>query len=244
MSAANALIDIAGLFGPEAAGGDPGWRASLRAAQRLGVAAVNAGAIFTRSREPVWVRYGMRPEWVETYTAERMYEIDPVVGWFGAESLSGRFSAGDVRGSGPGRRPAEMADLLESHGYRHLIGRKWVEGPVTKAVLFCTENPAETDLSPDTLAILPVVSAMMAGRLGAPPLSAGFLGMTYGPLTGRERDVLSFLACGLDNQQIAERLGLAEVTVRMHMSKARRKMGAATREQALALAMARGMLDL
>nr|WP_253948979.1 LuxR C-terminal-related transcriptional regulator [Mangrovicoccus sp. HB161399] len=232
------------MFGAEAATGEAGWLATQRAAERLGLAAVNAAGVFTRSGEPVWIRYGMQADWVESYTSGRMYEVDPVIGWIASDSLSGQFCCADVRAAAPRRQAAEMADLLEDYRYRHLLGRKWVEGPITKTVLFCTEDPAEAVLPPETLAILPAVSAMMAGRLNAPQDCAGFLGMAYRPLSGREKDVLSYLAAGLDNNQIAARLGLAEVTVRMHMSRARKKMGAATREQALALAMARGMLDL
>ncbi|WP_201742140.1 helix-turn-helix transcriptional regulator [Mangrovicoccus ximenensis] len=243
MSAANDLIDIADMLGA-AGSAEAGWLASRRAAERLGFAAVNAAGIFSGTGEIAWVRHGMRAGWVEAYCGQRMHEVDPAVAWAVSDRMEGRFSAADVRSAPAGRRADEMADLLEDHAYRHLLCRKWAEGSVTKAVLLCTEAPPELSLRPETLAILPAVSAMMAVRIGAPQDCAGALGVEYRHLSGRERDVLGFLAAGLDNQQIAERLGLAEVTVRMHMAKARRKMGAATREQALALAMARGMLAL
>ncbi len=53
-------------------------------------------------------------------------------------------------------------------------------------------------------------------------------------LTQREREALQLLAVGLRNRQIADAMGVREVTVEMHLANARRKLGAATREQAIA----------
>jgi DNA-binding CsgD family transcriptional regulator len=44
--------------------------------------------------------------------------------------------------------------------------------------------------------------------------------------------------------RIAERLGISRPTVELHLANARRKLGARTREQALAKAVALGLLDL
>jgi len=52
-------------------------------------------------------------------------------------------------------------------------------------------------------------------------------------LSGREADVLQLLAAGLRSQEIAHELGLALVTVELHLRNARIKLGARTRDQAL-----------
>ncbi|WP_392665079.1 response regulator transcription factor [Amaricoccus sp. B4] len=62
-------------------------------------------------------------------------------------------------------------------------------------------------------------------------------------LTARERDVLCLLANGHLNARIAERLGISEPTVRAHMISARRKLGCATREQAVAVAITLGLIS-
>lgn len=72
---------------------------------------------------------------------------------------------------------------------------------------------------------------------GATPLLAN-------ALSSREKDVLRYLAMGLRNDAIAWKLRIAEITVRFHIASARRKLGAATREQAIALAMRSGQLTL
>lgn len=61
-------------------------------------------------------------------------------------------------------------------------------------------------------------------------------------LSPRERECLLWLAAGLRNDRIAERLGIATATVALHLARARRKLGAATREQALAKALSLGLL--
>ena len=63
-------------------------------------------------------------------------------------------------------------------------------------------------------------------------------------LSPRERDCLLLLAEGLRTEQIAERLGIRPVTVDLHMRNAREKLGARTREQALAVAITQGKLVL
>ena len=64
------------------------------------------------------------------------------------------------------------------------------------------------------------------------------------PLSYRERLVLTLLARGLDGPAIAGDLGLSSETVRSYTQSARDKLGAGTRTQAVALALARGEISL
>lgn len=61
-------------------------------------------------------------------------------------------------------------------------------------------------------------------------------------LTPRERECLLWLARGLRVAGIAERLHVAEVTVELHLRGARRKLRAATREEALVKAILDGQI--
>jgi FixJ family two-component response regulator len=47
----------------------------------------------------------------------------------------------------------------------------------------------------------------------------------YGLLTTRERQVMAFVASGLMNKQVAEKLSISEVTVKMHRGSVMRKLG-------------------
>ena len=60
-------------------------------------------------------------------------------------------------------------------------------------------------------------------------------------LSGREREVLSMLAEGRSAQQIAYLLGIKERTVAGHVLHLKERLGAGTREQAIARAVALGL---
>jgi DNA-binding NarL/FixJ family response regulator len=60
-------------------------------------------------------------------------------------------------------------------------------------------------------------------------------------LTRREWQVVEALQCGLTTRQIADRLSIAEVTVRRHISGVGQKVGARTRSELLELLPAEGV---
>lgn len=64
------------------------------------------------------------------------------------------------------------------------------------------------------------------------------------PLTAREVEVLSFVARGLSNQEIAEKLVIGERTVRNHVSNILGKLHLANRTQAALYAMREGLVEL
>jgi len=63
-------------------------------------------------------------------------------------------------------------------------------------------------------------------------------------LTSRERDVLMLLARGCGNREISHRLGIAEITVRTHVSHILGKLAAANRVQAALYALRAGLVSL
>jgi DNA-binding NarL/FixJ family response regulator len=63
-----------------------------------------------------------------------------------------------------------------------------------------------------------------------------------GPLTIKEQEVLARLAEGRSNQQIAEVMFVTPATVKTHLSNIYAKLGAANRQEALARAVALGLL--
>jgi|LakMenE18May11ns_1017448.scaffolds.fasta_scaffold9614743_1 DNA-binding NarL/FixJ family response regulator len=77
------------------------------------------------------------------------------------------------------------------------------------------------------------LSESIAGRLAASP---------KGPLSHRELEVLGFLREGYSYPEIAERLAIAERTIRAHMTLIKEKLGASTPAQCIARAYDLGLL--
>ncbi len=63
-------------------------------------------------------------------------------------------------------------------------------------------------------------------------------------LTTREVDVLSHIAGGNRNRDIAERLFISEETVKVHVKHIMEKLGASDRTEAVAIAVRRGIIQL
>jgi DNA-binding NarL/FixJ family response regulator len=80
-----------------------------------------------------------------------------------------------------------------------------------------------------------LLSAVMDGLQGH--------GNAAGPLTAKELEVLARLAEGKSNQQIAEALFVTAATVKTHLSNIYGKLGVANRREALARALALGLLS-
>lgn len=60
-------------------------------------------------------------------------------------------------------------------------------------------------------------------------------------LSRRETEVLASLVQGISNKQIGEELGVEEVTIKLHLRRAYKKIGVTNRTQAVKLAMANGI---
>jgi DNA-binding NarL/FixJ family response regulator len=81
----------------------------------------------------------------------------------------------------------------------------------------------------------PAVSRQLARAFSAPSRAAG------DTLTAREREVLSLLAAGLSNREIAHRLSISERTARTHVSSILDKLGLRSRTQAALYAIQQGL---
>ena len=88
------------------------------------------------------------------------------------------------------------------------------------------------------VAIAPAASAILLGEARQPAEA-----LTE-PLSDRETEVLSLIAEGLSNKIIAHRLDISEHTVKTHVTAILGKLGAASRTEAVAQAIRRGLVML
>ena len=94
--------------------------------------------------------------------------------------------------------------------------------------------------------VVDIIRAVHAGRRGIPPAIAATLA-EHTPrteLTPRETEVLSLVAKGLSNAQVAERIGRTEGTVKIHLRNILQKLGVHDRTEAVTTALRRGFIRL
>jgi DNA-binding NarL/FixJ family response regulator len=94
--------------------------------------------------------------------------------------------------------------------------------------------------------VVHAIRTVHAGKRLMPPEVAERLS-EYFPkiaLTLRETEVLELVAKGLGNKEIADQIGTASGTVKMHVQNILDKLGAADRTQAVTLAIRRGILHI
>jgi len=91
-----------------------------------------------------------------------------------------------------------------------------------------------------------VIRQVHAGKKRIPSEIAAHLAEHMGEeeLTSRELEVLRHIAGGNRNRDIAERLFVAEETVKVHVKHIMEKLGAKDRTEAVAIAVRRGILQL
>ncbi|WP_257305973.1 response regulator [Geothrix campi] len=94
--------------------------------------------------------------------------------------------------------------------------------------------------------LIEAVRAVAAGQRYLPPATAARLveGMESERLTARELDVLRLLAQGQRNREIADELGLAEPTVKIHVNNLLRKLQVKDRTEATMVALRRGIIHM
>jgi PAS domain S-box-containing protein len=156
------------------------------------------------------------------------------------EALPERWPGADALRTGRPQRPRVMG-LQRPDG-----GMRWVRvsaRPIGRSVLtslldVTALRNAEED------------AATLASRLSGDHKAKGANGNGNGHkaakrngrsvLSPREHQVVELLASGNTGEEVAERLGISPATVRVHVRNATGKLGASTRTQAVAIAVARG----
>lgn len=243
---------IAALIGIAVRGGDvhARWRSFTDTLEAVGLDQVNYGlldpAAATREAAEVLFLSSMRSDWIDYYGERRFDLDDPHVVRVRAGAVSPYLYDG-----------AQAVDRLEDPDAREVIGQAAEAG--LRAQLQVTL------LGRDGLR--PAGGMCLGSSLGTRDFhrlvegSEGDLVMVANlfhqralgslrrlradvrPLSARERDCLQYVAEGLRAEAIADRMGLARVTVDMHLRRARVKLRAETLPQAVARALDFGEIE-
>ncbi|MHA6346443.1 helix-turn-helix transcriptional regulator [Roseivivax sp. CAU 1761] len=244
---ANLLIDAADRLA-QANGPEQAWLAVNAVAGKIGANGVNAGAFLRDNSQIAWMRSSMDPLWLADYAVQRFHEIDPLL----QAAMSGAPpSVYDVSYEAKVNidvpRIRALHDALPHYDANYFVAHSWFEGGIGKGVtLSCLDDPRGL-FGPGTARAFASISAMMSCALqppGAEPHQGYAFGSDWSHLDGRERAVLSYLANGMREDEIAEKMVLRELAVWAIIQEACRKMRAETRDQTLALAITRGQLAL
>lgn len=240
------IIDTADTLA-NAQDADDRWWAITRIGLGLGAEAVNGGAFNTSTREVCWVRSTKDPLWLEEYDAAGFAMVDPLVrGAVSGDAPHFVDIAGDEARSPASGRLRDWRATSMSYGYNFLVSHALYDGDHgTGIALSCRADPSSL-FGPGTMRAFSAISAMMATSLIAPSDDI-HEGWAYGAecerLLPAERDVLAYLANGLPEYLIAEILKVTEFEVWRLIRSASLKMRAKTKEQALAMAIWRGLVE-
>jgi two-component system, NarL family, invasion response regulator UvrY len=88
-----------------------------------------------------------------------------------------------------------------------------------------------------------VLLAANGKRYTAPAFAAHADGRDFDDLSPRQLTVLRLLAQGLERKAIAEQMDIGEETVKTHLAEVRRKLGARTSAQAVAIGLINALFD-
>lgn len=91
--------------------------------------------------------------------------------------------------------------------------------------------------------LAPSITRRLVERWARPaPVAPSVSPAEIGTLTAREREVLTLMARGLSNGELADRLTLSEATVKTHVARVLGKLGLRDRVQAVVLAYETGLI--
>ena len=227
---------------------DTAWETAQDIAISLGGNAVNVG-VTARNGEILAARSGMSESWLAAYDAQQFYMVDPFLESLVENERGMSIDSGTLSSYAPQDcKKKELSQQLKDFGYGSLIANTF-GGQVIggrKMIVHCSELSVDETHRCIGQDRLHVIQAIIAAHVALPddPSSDGMLRLGRKKLTQKEKDILSWLACGLRNDEIAFKAGIAEVTVRKHLISIRSKLGTSTREHAIAVAMRDALIEL
>lgn len=180
-------------------------------------------------------------EWVRFYSEARLRDFDPVL--LRAERDPLPFFWDDMLRTDPvtlqqRKIMEEGATYGLEHGYTAPLHLSWIQGVPRASCSMVPDDPAIEARSYQAVELMAnylyAVASPLPGVLSYPKSLQ---------LTARERQCLELAAEGKDNWAIGRLLSLSEGTVHTYVERAKRRLGVATRIQAVVRALAMGQIS-
>lgn len=227
---------------------DQVWSIGLDLFKAQGSSCFTSGSAPRDRHDAAVVRTNLAPPLMRDYVSEKIHVDDP---WMQYCASNTEVDSLDVM-SGTRSEGTELAPrlrtLFESHGFHRvsLFPCSW-RARIGGVALYATDSTSAGWFDArEGQATLRLMVALFAA-LYQPGMEGEARAQLYTlshPMSPREIEVLQWVASGLRTAQISHRMGLRDVTVSKHLQSLRRKLGARTTEQALAIALRDGLLPL
>lgn len=227
------------------------WQSMLSFMAKHGADQINYAVLNTiqhdRADAPVTQLSTMSDDWIGHYLDSRLDLHDPHVQYVRSGQLSPyRWSerAASALGDEKQRQVVEMAAEAGLRAQISLVAPDPLGGadPIGGMTIGSSQNGAEFFSAIAGKESTLLFAGMLFHQFSIGDVRRQQVGAQR--LSSRERDCMAHLAGGLRTTRIAERLGLSEATVEMHLRNARRKLNAATAAQAVARAIVFGEVSL
>ncbi len=225
------------------------WRIANEVMASLGAIALNVAEVEIKTRRLLWLRSSMTRAFLAEYAQQKFYEVDQFVSGIGLPFYPSLHVTGTLeRATAPSQRHLDFNWTTWDMGYTLGYAMRFAGAcpGTSKTVVFCAGEKA-SEFTAEQFEKIRQAGTAVAAFICAPGMGQeypAFAAQESGnALSSREKQMLALLAAGYLNTRIAHELGIAEVTVRKTLLSARRKLGAKTREEALAIAVRSGLLD-
>ena len=239
MPGQNTLIDAMDRL-RAAASCDQRWTMATALLGDIGSDWITAGTTSRRAQTALAIRTSTPAALMRDYLAARMLLDDPWMQHCAATTGLDMVAPGAPRGTAT-RLPVRQTQLFADHGIKLALLVPCYGGARPGGiVLYARSADAALRMAdPGGQAEIRLLTALVAAHYRPEDDSSGSPERydVHALLSDREREVQLWLSRGLQSAAIAGCMGIAPVTVAKHLHSARRKLGARTREQALAIAV-------
>lgn len=223
------------------------WRTTYKFAENLGFSdcsliTANGGQHLFKTPRTIT---SYSSEFKKAYECEGMGEIDPFL-HFHCHDMRTKQITSKKLSSFPKASTAHrlfLDHVAENGGTGGIsIPVRTIDQPIFGGwIMSCAESDNRINmLYREHARILQLASVLAYERM----VALGLLKNGGELLSARERECLLWLSAGLRVQMIAEKLSISESAVNLYITNAKQKLGAKTREQAVARAIINGQINL